>query len=633
MVYFSRFAREDIYMACFTLVLIISVIQYLRTRKMGWAILAALSFVLSYATKEATFLSIAVFGSFAGALLVWEVASRRLGNAQAPQQGVEDTAHTVSFQKKPLSRVIKLSMLLVYFVVIGIPALLLLSWTKSVSIYTNASPANLNTAQAVVNNWKSITVGLVPWLGLLLAIVVFILLWREQSTEGQPRQRRGLARRIDPQRQRLLDTIVTMPWTHWFFALLLGWSVFLILFTALFTYMPGIGDGIWQGLFYWITQQTVERGGQPWYYYFILIPLYEPIGLIFGLVGIVICLMRPTRFRLFLVYWFVGNFFIYTWAGEKMPWLSVHMTLPLLLLAAVGLRPIVERLVQLAKDLSARSALRREQSIQPEQKIERSGSLVPAPVADLSTPFKPSRETRVVWSSGGAVFGGILALLALVLTLQNMYQVTYAHPADAKSEMLIYVQTTPYVNTVMDKIAQLDQKYYGGRHEIPIGVAVDASWPFSWYLRDYKNVGFNCTPDNCKDYPVIVSAGDALGPMYAQNGPGQYTYSVDYNSHEYEMRAQGNQGYMPPPCVATPERPCEPQQYTGVGLGLWLSWGANPPAGASFDPGRAVMRVWQWWSQRIPIGRGVQSRGDILWPDDQGAMMALFIRKSLSVAP
>ena len=83
------------------------------------------------------------------------------------------------------------------------------------------------------------------------------------------------ARWIDPERQRLLDTIVTMPWTHWFFAIVIGWSIFLVLFTALFTYIPmGIGDGIWQGLYYWLQQQQVARGSQPWYYYLMLIPLY-----------------------------------------------------------------------------------------------------------------------------------------------------------------------------------------------------------------------------------------------------------------------------------------------------------------------------------------------------------------------
>ena len=123
MVYFSRFAREDIYMACFTLMLVVSAVQYVRTRKIGWAILGAVSFVLSYATKEATFLSIAIFGSFAGALLVWEMVSRRFGNWQTPQLGTEDATYTVSSERRRLTGVLLSSALLIYFVVIGIPAL------------------------------------------------------------------------------------------------------------------------------------------------------------------------------------------------------------------------------------------------------------------------------------------------------------------------------------------------------------------------------------------------------------------------------------------------------------------------------------------------------------------------------
>ncbi|HZR40074.1 MAG TPA: flippase activity-associated protein Agl23, partial [Ktedonobacteraceae bacterium] len=76
MVYYSRFAREDIYMACFTLLLVVGVARYLRSRKIGALILAAVAFALSYATKEATFLTIGIFGSFFGALIVWELGLR-----------------------------------------------------------------------------------------------------------------------------------------------------------------------------------------------------------------------------------------------------------------------------------------------------------------------------------------------------------------------------------------------------------------------------------------------------------------------------------------------------------------------------------------------------------------------------
>ncbi|MBV9020415.1 MAG: TIGR03663 family protein, partial [Ktedonobacteraceae bacterium] len=41
MVYFSRFAREDIYMACFTLLMVVAVARYVRDRKARWIITAA----------------------------------------------------------------------------------------------------------------------------------------------------------------------------------------------------------------------------------------------------------------------------------------------------------------------------------------------------------------------------------------------------------------------------------------------------------------------------------------------------------------------------------------------------------------------------------------------------------------
>src|SRR5437763_11893707 len=167
----------------------------------------------------------------------------------------------------------------------------------------------------------------------------------------------GLATLTKPKRQRMLDTILTMPWTHWFFAVLCACAGFLVLFTVLFTNIRGgIGDGIWQGLYYWIQQQQVARGAQPWYYYLLLIPLYEQIGVVFGLVGVIRCIVRPTRFRLFLAYWFIGNLFLYSWAAEKMPWLMIHITMPMLLLAAIGLEPAVVTVVNLVKSRLTPSA-------------------------------------------------------------------------------------------------------------------------------------------------------------------------------------------------------------------------------------------------------------------------------------
>jgi predicted membrane-bound mannosyltransferase len=599
MVYFSRFAREDIYMACFTLLLVVSVARYLRDRKMRWLILAALAFSLSYATKEATFLTVAVFGSFFVALIVWEIGLKWPVRSRFNREPIP---WYIPRTAAPLT-------LLAYLLVAGLTAKIFFGWLKALSIYVT-DPKTMPSADLYVQGLKDRTVGIVPWVGILLGCYVLFILGREMFGKLPPPGRRGLAARIDPKQQPLLDTIITMPWTHWFFAILAGWAVFLVLFTVLFTNIKGgIGDGIWQGLYYWIQQQQVARGAQPWYYYLLLIPLYEQIGAVFGLIGLVRCLVQPTRFRLFLVYWFVGNLFLYSWAAEKMPWLSIHITMPMLVLAAVGLEPVVVTCVNLLKKYLARF-------VSPDQ--------APASVERRDTPVvAPRPRPQVgVFASFTAVFGVVMAVLLLLPTVHNMYELSYVHPADGPHEMLVYVQTTTDVNTVMAKVDALDQKMYGGKHLLPIGLMNDATWPFAWYVRDYTNVCFNY-PDGCagtaKSYPVIITGGDNL-----YSAQSQYTGTKgNYLFHQYHMRTWWDEGYKPPPCIVTKTDNCAGQPpYGGVGLGLWLSYGDNPPPNANFDFGLAAQHIWQWWWDRRAIG------------DTGGTYdMGLFIQKGLGVTP
>jgi hypothetical protein len=117
---------------------------------------------------------------------------------------------------------------------------------------------------------------------------------------------------------------------------------------------------------YWLRQQDVQRGGQPWYYYLLLLPLYEFLPLLVGTAGGVWYLARRVRdnrlqmaddrqqtadgrgqtaddsrqttdsarldrvdhrqppalqryFVALLIYWAIDVLFIYSWAGEKMP--------------------------------------------------------------------------------------------------------------------------------------------------------------------------------------------------------------------------------------------------------------------------------------------------------------------------
>ena len=78
--YFSRFAREDIYVACITLALIGTVFRFLQApRRHHPAGIGAL-LALSFATKETTFITLAVAGPFFGGVLARDLRrARRAG--------------------------------------------------------------------------------------------------------------------------------------------------------------------------------------------------------------------------------------------------------------------------------------------------------------------------------------------------------------------------------------------------------------------------------------------------------------------------------------------------------------------------------------------------------------------------
>ncbi|MDQ6661801.1 MAG: hypothetical protein M3Z24_12660, partial [Chloroflexota bacterium] len=343
----------------------------------------------------------------------------------------------------------------------------------------------------------------------------------------------------------------------------------------------------------------------PWYYYLLLIPLYEQIGLVFGIAGLIRCLVRPTRFRLFLAYWFVGNVFIYSWAAEKMPWLMVHLTIPMMLLAAIGLEPIVITAVNFVKERFIQATLTKATT-----NVEDADSIR----AWIPQPRRPIGG----FAGSSAIVGVVCAVLLLLPTLHNMYEVAYVHPADGPHEMMVYVQTTTDVNIVMNKIDALDQKLYGGKHQLAIGITNDATWPFAWYVRDYSNVCFNY-PTGCsstaKTIPVIIAAGDSLVSAIPQ-------YSSTYDFHQYHMRSWWSEGYKMPRCSKTVTTGCTLQPTWGVGLGPWLSYGDNPPRNATFNFGLAAQNVWHWWWDRKAIGN-----------TDGAFEMGLFIRKDLGGNP
>jgi predicted membrane-bound mannosyltransferase len=644
-VYYSRFTREDIYFVSFTFATVVAFFKFCEQGRLRWLLMCVGAFVFAYTVKEAAFFNIAMFGGILGGFIAWELGSRYIYPAARIRAEAEDAAEEAdggaeeeNEAERAWSRpVLPLGLnehagvpaVLLYLILAGVLAKVVLGKVQQLSAYLSAidlsnnpnpqyvakvAQDRLNQASGTVQNIEDVLVNVLLLALVLVAVVVLaVVIWQlfHDSSMELPAApiRRGLARWIDPVRQPLLNGLVRIPWSYWFFALLVAFVIFAGLFWIVpaaadpacangvgpgyhlqYTYIDGtvyagpsgtvcswsqgfhagIGDGLVQGIFYWITQQQYARGGQPWYYYLILIPFYEQLIVVFGLAGLVRCLARPNRFRLFVAIWFLASIFLYSWAGEKMPWLSLHILLPLLLLAAIALDWVFMAVLGLLDEMAQ-------------------NRLAGRPMLSIPRPL--------VGRSAGALFSLAGGFLLLIPMLHSMLFVTYVDPGEAPHEMLSYVQTTPDVTYVLSKMAALDQQLYHGQHLLKIGVDGNNEWPFAWYLRDYQCVGYGYNDQNpaatvsCNGQGSYTPDVLLIDPSYTQT----FTTSDPANPHpvykakEYRLRAWWDEGY-------------KPSSSYGVGFWLWMSYGDSPPKGATFNAGKAFGNFWAWLWTRKPIG-------------------------------
>ncbi len=139
LVYYSRFAREDIYMAFFTILMVVAFARYVRSRRIGWLITSAAAFALSYATKEATFLTVGVFGAFVAALIAWE-----LGLKWPVRERFRDSTRFGPYLPRTAAPIT----LGVFLVVAGLAAKSFFAWIKAMSIYVSTNSAIIRCAIA-----------------------------------------------------------------------------------------------------------------------------------------------------------------------------------------------------------------------------------------------------------------------------------------------------------------------------------------------------------------------------------------------------------------------------------------------------------------------------------------------------
>lgn len=314
-------------------------------------------------------------------------------------------------------------------------------------------------------------------------------------------------------------------------ALLFG-AVWVLLYTTFLTNLAGLYSGSVGAVAYWLAQQDVRRGGQPWYYYLMLLPLYEFLPLFLSLVGLPAALraqlteaVHRRLFSLFLVWWLAGALLIYSWAGEKMPWLLVHLAMPLIFLAGATMDHLAQRLRPGELDGQARSwgaaagfigleivlavLLLRLATVRPFASLALWD--LQASLQWLAALALALLAIYLLWRQRSRLSGlgaGLLTVLAAtavlsLLTFRATWAANFINQETAK-EPLVYAHATPDVRLVVDELKQLSLALEG---DLSLEIAYDdeSTWPFEWYFKDFpERRYFGSEPPADLDAPVVI---------------------------------------------------------------------------------------------------------------------------------
>ncbi len=431
-------------------------------------------------------------------------------------------------------------------------------------------------------------------------------------------------------------------WKRFLLHSALFWGIYTLFYTSMFTNPTGLATGIVGSLGYWLEQQGVQRGSQPWYYYLLVqIPIYEYLPAIGVAVAATFGLRRrspappalkqeitdptPTSLPVFglLFWWALSSIVAYSIAGEKMPWLTVHISLPMILLTGWGLGQIVERLnwskyrrsialvtshliiLFLAIMKALFSMLGQQPPFQGKllDQLTASGSFLFLLILIIGCCFILFRVLKA-WTTKDVLRLSAIVLFSLLslLTARTAIRAVYAHPDDA-TEYLVYAHGSQGIKVVLSQLERLSNRTSGDQS---LEIAFDSSepdsgvaWPLTWYLRHYQNKISFLEPDSTLiGKPVILvdqKNFDKITPLVGD----------EYYRQEFLRMVWPNQDYFN------------------------LTW--SRIRGLVSDP---IMRssLWDIWFNRdySQYAQATNKKGFSLSDWTPGDRMQLFIRKDLA---
>ena len=481
MLYFSRFARNDILMAVWTLGLVISMWRYIDEGKNRYLYIASAMLALAFATKETAYILTVVLAMFLALIVApginansrWRTVVGQTSPPAALWNAATGYLSTLRSQIR-LSGVSRPAAFLILLITLSLPM-----WSALASVFQDTPLLNWSNLVLAAADGAG-PIGAASGGGLVIATLVVLILLGVSFYWG-------------------------VRWNRsvWWRCAAIFYGVWVVLYTTFFTNIVGVGSGMWQSLGYWLVQQGEARGGQPWYYYFVITSIYEFLPLVFGVIGAIYYLRRRDVFGYFLVFWAVATFMLYTAAGEKMPWLLVNITLPLIVLSSKLLADVIQRIEW--------------------RRLVSGGAILLLPGVPL---FLVIGWRLSLYGTGGDDAGGVVeplllggamiglavgsifvarpsgirntvtfALIPLGLTLVVLSVMTGSRASyqngDVPVEMLVYTQTSPDITGLIENIKQVGEATGEGA-EVPVVIDQTSgfSWPWAWYLREYGRVDY-----------------------------------------------------------------------------------------------------------------------------------------------
>ena len=389
------------------------------------------------------------------------------------------------------------------------------------------------------------------------------------------------------------------------------YTIYVTFYTTFFTNGQGFFTGIIGSLGYWLSQQGVERGSQPWYYFALVqIPMYEYLGALGTLLALYFGI-RHSRFThlpgfspacqpaevevsesvpltevevypaieaesqtvpageevgeaevdpvseadgpavdhlsripvlFILLFWSVTSLVAYSIAGEKMPWLTVHIALGLLLTAGWGLGFLVDSTpwAKVANKKSLVAILLMPVFLGAAAEVL-GGLLGATPPFQGNTLDQLGATSSFVFAVIALIGSGygiirllfdwemvhvirlvtlVFFILAAVLTARAAAMASYIN-YDTALEFLVYAHAASGPKEVLAQVEEISQRLTKGK-DIVVAYDNDALYPYWWYLRDYPNKKwFTDKPTrDLQDVPLII-AGEGtfakLDPIVKNN--------------------------------------------------------------------------------------------------------------------